>query len=190
MSRILFVYGTTDGHTAKVVSTAADALRADGDHVDVVEAPIGVPGPRPEEHDAVIVAASVHAGRYQRPVVRWVKEHADALNRLPTGLLTVCLSVLDPDPRAQRDLAKTVQRFLGKTGWRPSLRKYVAGALLYSKYGWFKKFILKRIAAKAGGGTDTSRDYVYTDFDELRTVVRDFATGLRDAPTQSPAAAS
>jgi menaquinone-dependent protoporphyrinogen oxidase len=188
MSRILFVFGTTDGHTAKVVATAADALRADGESVDVVEAPPEGPGPRPEEYHAVLVAASVHAGGYQRAVFRWVRTHADALNPMPTGFLTVCLAVLEDNPRSQKDLAGIVQRFVVKTGWRPSLRKYVAGALLYTKYGWVKRFIMKRIATKTGGDTDTSRDYVYTDWGDLSATVRAFATGLHAAPPKTSAA--
>ena len=41
--------------------------------------------------------------------------------------------------------------------------KHVAGALLYTRYNIFKRWIMKRIVAKAGGDTDVSRDYDYTD---------------------------
>jgi menaquinone-dependent protoporphyrinogen oxidase len=34
---------------------------------------------------------------------------------------------------------------------------------------------MKRAVAKAGGDTDTSRDYEYTDWDDLRAVTRDFS---------------
>ena len=40
----------------------------------------------------------------------------------------------------------------------------VAGALVYSRYGWFKARMLRRIVAKNGGDTDMSRDYEYTDW--------------------------
>ncbi len=188
MSRILFVFGTTDGHTATVVATAAEALRTDGESVDVVEVRSSGPGPRPEEYDAVLVAASVHAGGYQRAVFRWVREHAAALNGMPTAFFTVCLAVLEDNPRSQKDLAGIVQRFVVKTGWRPNRRKYIAGALLYTKYGWVKRFIMKRIATKTGGGTDTSRDYVYTDWDDLRAAVRAFAADLHAAAPKTSTA--
>lgn len=70
MARILVLYGTTDGHTAKVVATVADALRRSGAAVDVIEA--GTKEPEPEEYAGVIVAASVHARGYQRSVRHWV----------------------------------------------------------------------------------------------------------------------
>ena len=60
------------------------------------------------------------------------------------------------------------------TGWRPILTKTVAGAVLYTRYNWFKRRLMKRIVAKAGGGVDTSRDYEYTDWNELRTFAEQF----------------
>jgi menaquinone-dependent protoporphyrinogen oxidase len=35
--------------------------------------------------------------------------------------------------------------------------------------------MMKRIAGKAGGGTDTSRDYEYPDCEDLRAFVEKFA---------------
>jgi menaquinone-dependent protoporphyrinogen oxidase len=34
---------------------------------------------------------------------------------------------------------------------------------------------MRRIVRKAGGDTDTSRDFEYTDWDDLRTFVNEFA---------------
>ncbi len=50
----------------------------------------------------------------------------------------------------------------------------VAGALLYTKYNLLMRWIMKRIAAKAGGATDTSRDYDYTDWTDLEVFAGDF----------------
>ena len=48
----------------------------------------------------------------------------------------------------------------------------MAGALPYSKYSWWKRWMMRRIVAKAGGDTDTSRDYEYTDWNDLSEFVR------------------
>jgi menaquinone-dependent protoporphyrinogen oxidase len=39
-----------------------------------------------------------------------------------------------------------------------------------------KKWIIRRIVAKAGGDTDTSRDYEYTDWQALAEFVHHFVT--------------
>jgi menaquinone-dependent protoporphyrinogen oxidase len=51
----------------------------------------------------------------------------------------------------------------------------VAGALPYTRYGWLKRQMIKRIVAKAGGDTDTTRDFEYTDWNDLRNFTGDFA---------------
>jgi menaquinone-dependent protoporphyrinogen oxidase len=68
----------------------------------------------------------------------------------------------------------------------------VAGAVPFTRYGWFKKWVMRRISAKAGGGTDTSRDYEYTDWNDVRAFVNGFAAAheLRATPAGAPALAA
>ena len=44
----------------------------------------------------------------------------------------------------------------------------IAGALMYSKYPLPLKWLMKRIAQKAGEGTDISKDYEYTDWKQVK----------------------
>ena len=183
MPRILVVYGTTEGHTARVAGAVAEALHRTGAVVDVMAA--DQPAPAPDGYDAVVVAASVHAGRYQRPVEKWVKAHAAAMARRPTAFVSVCLGVLQHDSKVQRDLEAIVDRFIAATGWRPAVVKFVAGALPYTRYGWLRRAVMKRIVAKAGGDTDTRRDYEYTDWNDLRQFAADFGVGLSASTNQA-----
>ena len=174
MRKLLVTYGTTDGHTRKIAEfIAATAEEDQGCSVSVARA--GDEGSeRPEDYDAVIVAASVHAGGYQRAVRRWTRRHAGFLGRVPCAFVSVCLGVLQTDQKAKDDLAGILGRFQAETGWQPSRVKLVAGALPYTRYWFLKKWVMRRISAKAGGGTDTTRDYEYTDWSDLRTFVGDF----------------
>jgi menaquinone-dependent protoporphyrinogen oxidase len=180
MARILIVYGTTEGHTARVAGAVAETLHRTGAVVDVHAA--DDPAPAPDGYDAVVVAASVHAGRYQRAVRKWVKAHAAVLTRKPTAFVSVCLGVLQHDPKAERDLRAILDRFVSETGWKPAVSKFVAGALPYTKYGWLQRVIMKRIVEKAGGDTDTRRDFEYTDWNDLRHFAADFSSTLPVAP--------
>lgn len=166
MARILVLYGTTDGHTAKIARFFAGALGSVGAEVDVVEA--GTASPNPRDYAGVVVAASLHAKGYQRSVVRWAKANAEALNGTTTAFLSVSLSVLQKDLRVQRELGGIANRFEAETGWKPTRVKHVAGALLYTRYGWLKRWVMRRIAGKAGGATDVTRDHEYTDWEDLR----------------------
>jgi len=175
MPRILIVYGTTDGQTRKIAATLSGILEYQGVHADVHHAE-GIPDAvRPEEFDGVIVAASIHSGGYQRSVKRWVAAHAAALNRCPSAFLSVCLGILESKPEVHDEVRAIAQRFLDRSSWHPTIIKPVAGALLYTKYNFVKRWVMKRIVTKGGGDTDTSRDYEYTDWDDLRTFAREFA---------------
>lgn len=178
MTRILVLYGTTDGQTAKIAGALGNALRMQGSDVDVVQA--GKDAPAPDGYAGIVVAASLHGGRYQRSVRKWASRYAQKLNQRPTAFLSVCLAVLQQKPEVQQELSTIIDRFLRGTGWRPTLTKPVAGALLYRRYGPLKRWVMKRIVQKAGGDTDTSRDYEYTDWEDLRAFADEFGSLVQD----------
>jgi menaquinone-dependent protoporphyrinogen oxidase len=172
MSRILVIYGTTEGHTEQIATAIGNALTASGFDVHTIQA--GTLDPRPADYDGIIVSASVHGGRYQKPVERWIRAHAAELHDKPSAFVSSCLGILQHDPKVDAELDAIIHRFIDPLGWRPAVIKPVAGALVYSKYNLLKRWVMKRIAAKAGGGTDTSRDYDYTDWDDLQAFAADF----------------
>ena len=76
--------------------------------------------------------------------------------------------------------------FIQDTGWRPAHVLPVAGALAYSQYNFIIRFVMKRIARKAGAPTDTSRDYEFTDWSTLDRFITDVA--LAAAPSRQESA--
>ena len=192
MSSILVVYGTTHGHTAKVAGAVAKTLEASGASCDVIAAAEGTRSPA--DYDGVVVAASVHAGKYQRAVTHWVRAHRAVLDTRPTAFISVCLGVLQKDPKVERDLNGILDRFFSETGWRPHVTTIVAGALAYTKYNWFIRWTMKRIAAKPAA-TPTPRATTSTPTGgRSRHSPLNSATGSRHARAASdrlrPSAAS
>ncbi|MBY0493397.1 MAG: protoporphyrinogen oxidase [Cyanobacteria bacterium] len=161
MSRVLILYGIAEGLSTYGVAT------------DVIQA--GTLDPALYVYDGIIVAASIHAGRYQKAVEQWVRAHTHEFGARPTAFVSVCLAVLQKsDPKVRAELAAIVTGFETTTGWQPPMVKQVAGALLYTRYNIFKQWIMKRIVAKAGGDTDVSRDYDYTDWADVRAFADEF----------------
>ena len=173
--RILVLYGTTDGHTGKVATAIANTLRAEHADVELVHARPDGPDPAPEAFAAVVVAASVHTNGYQRSVWRWVRRHASGLHGRPTAFVSVCLGVLERTPAADAELATIMEGFFEATSWTPTVRKIVAGALPYSRYSWLKRLVVRRVVRNAYGSTDPTRDYEYTDWNDVREFARRFA---------------
>ena len=156
-----------------------ETLRQRGAQVDVVDAGAAGPGPRPADYAGVLVAASVHISSYQRAVVRWLRAHAAELHRKPAAFLSVCLGVLQREPAVQKELDAILERFYARTRWRPALTKIVAGALPYTRYGRLKRWAMRRMARRAGVETDPSRDYEYTDWNEVRAFADAFERLVR-----------
>lgn len=67
-----------------------------------------------------------------------------------------------------------VTDFLDQTRWSPDRYELVAGAMQFTKYNWFIRFVVKRIAKAKGLSTDTTRDHDYTDWNALDRFARTF----------------
>jgi menaquinone-dependent protoporphyrinogen oxidase len=79
------------------------------------------------------------------------------------------------DEKHQQDVQRCIDAFQIETKWTPSRIKPVAGALLYTQYSWMKRTLMRLISEKEGGDVDTTKDYVYTDWADLRATVEAFA---------------
>ena len=173
MSRVLVVYGTSEGQTEKIARAIAASLNAGAIETDVIQA--GTSDPRPSHYTGVIVAGSIHGGRYQKPLAKWIRAHLADFGNQPTAFVSVCLAVISAQETARDEARAIPRRFVDELGWHPTLIKVVAGALPYTKYNFFTRWIMKRIVSAAGGDTDTSRDYEYTDWKDLHDFANRFA---------------
>jgi menaquinone-dependent protoporphyrinogen oxidase len=118
--------------------------------------------PGAESYDGVIVGASIHMGKHDKHVVEFVQRNRDALDRIPCAFFSASLSAHDDTEEA----AGYVEQFERETGWRPASIAVFGDALLYTQYGFIKRHVMRKIAQDKPSnlGTDTARDYVYTDW--------------------------
>ncbi|MFC7134451.1 MULTISPECIES: flavodoxin domain-containing protein [Salinibaculum] len=175
MPSILVVYGTGEGQTAKVAQRLGETLRERGYETTVVDAE-GLSSDYPVvDSDAVLVGSSIHVGSHEPAVRAFAREHHDALSTRPTGFFQVSLSSVADDEDGRAQAASYVESFVEATDFHPDRIGLFGGALRYSQYGFLKRLVMKRIAKKATGDTDTSRDYEYTDWDEVEQFANDFA---------------
>jgi menaquinone-dependent protoporphyrinogen oxidase len=178
MPTILVIYGTTDGHTAKVASFLGEELRGLGHVVEVDDAREPRRNPQAADFDAVIVAASVHVSGYQQAVRQWVRQNVTPLTERPNAFLSVCMGIVQGTPRVLADLEAIVRRFVAHTGWQPQRVEFVAGAIPYSRYGLIKRWVMQYMSRQAGVRTTPSQDYEYTDWEALRRFAVTFAEAI------------
>jgi menaquinone-dependent protoporphyrinogen oxidase len=180
MAKILLVYGTAYGQTERIARRIVDQLTAHGHGVCMYKGE-SLPANLPlDRYDAFVVAASVIRGRYQRYIRDFVRCQAGRLGAVPSAFVSVSGTAKD-SPQQAREHAES---FLRQSGWRPTFIQTFAGAVAYTQYGLFLRWIMKRISQRQGGPTDTTHDYDFTDW----AAVDRFAERLTEAVPPAPEA--
>jgi menaquinone-dependent protoporphyrinogen oxidase len=175
MKQILVAFATREGHAERIAEHVAETLRDHGWTAEVVDVAHLSAAFDLSPYGGVVLAASVHLGRHEREMVRFVKSHHAALERVPTAFLSVSLSEagvedanapFDKRAKAAEDVKRMIEAFCHETGLHPSRVWPVAGALTFSEYGALKRFVMARIA-RAEGITDVEHDHDLTDWRAL-----------------------
>jgi menaquinone-dependent protoporphyrinogen oxidase len=86
---------------------------------------------------------------------------------LPSAFFSVSLLQLSTKEESTGHVAGYLPRFLEETAWRPSLTATFAGALPFTRYGWFGKRIMKAIWRREGFDVEITRDYEYTRWEDM-----------------------
>lgn len=180
MSRILIAYATQHGQTEKIARRIESTLRDGGHDVQVHDVRRSSAGLETAGLDVVVVGAPIHAGGYPRSVVQFVRKHLPLLKLASSAFFSVGLAVAGKVNDGREQTFPLVTQFLEKTGWCPDRVELIAGALPYTKYNFFLRFVMRRIAAKEGGDTDTSQDYEYTDWQAVDSFARQLVS---ESPT-------
>jgi menaquinone-dependent protoporphyrinogen oxidase len=175
MTKILIGYGTTEGQTARIADHIAQVCQSHGVEVQALDlkrsSDVFLDG-----YDAAIVGGSIHMGKHEEHVVDFVRKNRAALERLPSAFFSVSLAA-----HGDVDNARAyVENFKQETGWWPTQVGLFGGALLYRQYGILKRLMMKKIVSDKPGSlsTDTSRDHVYTDWDEVKRFAEAFLERL------------
>ena len=180
MARVLVLYGSTEGQTGIVAERIADVLETAGHDLTVAHVLYRPETLRLTDYEAIIVGASVHMGKHQPYVTRYVKKQVDELNRLPSAFFSVSLTAAEDTDEARDQARKYVAEFLAQTGWNPDETAVVPGAIRYSQYGTLKRFVMKQVAKRTSGDSDTAQDYEYTDWTDVEGFATDFAGSLEN----------
>jgi menaquinone-dependent protoporphyrinogen oxidase len=183
MWEVPIFYATTEGQTRRIAEHLAAAFRQQGFDSGSVD----LSSPEAAHVDwtrvrAVLLGASLHGGKHQRQAGAFARAHREALNARPSAFFSVSLSAASSNPREVEAAAALAHSFTAETGWRPSQVVCFPGRLAYTRYGWLKRLVMRRIARKEGAPTDTTKDHELTRWPDVtclavdvgRTIRRDF----------------
>lgn len=183
--KTLILYGTTEGQTRKIADFVANRLRKQGDYVTLTDAADAPWDLRPNEYDAAILAASLHAGIYQEPLIKFARSHHDRLNQMPSAFLSVSLSAAGREAEELKGIAECAERFKQETGWTPTDVHHIAGAFRFTEYDFFKRWVMRMIAWEKGVKIGASQELELTDWDALAKIADTFhaRAAAKPAPT-------
>ena len=170
--KALLLYSTRDGHTLQIAKTIAsifDAKALDYDFFNLDE-PLSV---HPNQYQAVLVVAALRYGHFSPSVLAFARTYYNLLNNKPTGFLGVCLIARKLKKRLPQHNAY-LRKFLSRTQWRPLLCEGIAGALRYPQYRWLDRQLIRLIMVMTGGETNTKKEIVYTDWDQVKRLANTF----------------
>ena len=182
--RAAVFYATREGQAGRVAERVAADLRERQVEVDVVNVKDVKGAIAWGAYARAFVIASVHAGHHEREMVAFVKRFKNELAKLQAPFLSLTLSQAGAElpgnslvvrETARGDALRMVYDFTKETGWHPARILPVAGALMYSQYNFLVKWIMKRIAHKAGFDGPASRDYEFTNWPAVDRFVAELA---------------
>jgi menaquinone-dependent protoporphyrinogen oxidase len=168
---LLVVYASKHGQAEKIarrIGEVARTPRMDAKVFDVKELPTDAL----DHCECVIVVGSVYFGRHSKALVEFVRTNRGQLTGMHAAFVSVSLAASQAE--GKETAAENTAAFLKQTDWTPSRVEMFGGALAYSRYGLFKRWLIRRIARSKNLGTDTSRDYEYTDWRAVDAFARHF----------------
>lgn len=179
MASVLILYASETGQTAKVAERMAQQMRDKSHNVDsfpLDELPRDLDI---EAYDGILIGAPIRMMKFPKSVVQFARRNRDKLVAHKGGFFAVCMAVAASKPKAHQDLEKWMTSFFSETGWQPEKQAVFAGAVMYTKYDFVTRMIMKKISADEGHSTDTSRDHEYTDWDQVAKFTEEYLVTLR-----------
>ncbi|MEL7498648.1 MAG: menaquinone-dependent protoporphyrinogen IX dehydrogenase [Planctomycetota bacterium] len=164
--KTLIVYYSKYGQTEKIAKRIATVLEQHGEQVQIVDANQQKSVDSIDGFERVLIGSPIYSGSHSRQVKKFISRFKSKLSEKQTAFFSVSASAAGGEEQ-RANATQCMDQFLEQCQFQPDFRTILPGSLPYSKYNWFVRMLMKWIVSRDGGDTDTSRDYEYTDWDEV-----------------------
>lgn len=184
--RILIVYGSSHGQTARIAEHLAFRLRERGAVVVVRGEPESA---NTGGFDAFIVGARVHGSRYPWRITRFVRRNVETLASRPSAFFSVSLLQLSNDTAQRIETEMLPRERMETLGWTPDRTAAFAGALLWKRqYGLLAPLFKRLWKRSLGTLLDPSLDeQFFTAWADVDRFADDFLSFASSRATRSAA---
>lgn len=169
--KVLILYGTIEGHTAKVARFVEEWVTSAGHETELVDADEAAKISF-EGVDAVILAASVHQRRHPKNFEASLLAHREDLAARPSLFLSISLSAAFPEGQDEAQDYLTEMKM--RTRFEPTRESLVAGAVQASKYDYFAMQVIRHVVLRGRDVDPQAGEHCFTDWDALGNEVADF----------------
>lgn len=171
--RILIVYASRYGATRNIAERIADVASKFGAETQLFEINSVPRNVVPYLSDVVVLASSVYFGKHSKKLAKFAMAQRTNLMRVKSVFVSVSGAARSAAGRPAAEA--NASRFLSDTGWAPDRIEYFGGAEPYTKYDFFTRWFVQRLAKKMGRTVDPTRDYVFTDWEAVERFARELA---------------
>lgn len=169
--KVLVIYASVEGQTAKIAGFVADEISGMGHEVGLVNADDSVEISL-DGVEAVVLAGSVHQRRHTRNFEAMLSAQAADLKEIRTLLLSVSLNAAFPE--GFDEAQEYVDEMLMRTGLAPDKTILVGGALRTAKYDYFAMQVVRHVVMRNRPFDPAQTVHEFTDWDAVANEVRAF----------------
>lgn len=175
---ILVGYVSIEGQSRKIAEAISEQIEKGGDRAVFFNV-ASMAEYALERPEAVILCAPIHGGRYPAPFVDFVRREKDWLNSVPGAFISVSLFIRSEFEEEREEARLYPDALAAETGWTPRMTLNAAGALRYTEYDFFKRWMAKRLAEREGAPTDVRHDHEFTDWAEIERFTSGFVAAAK-----------
>lgn len=178
MQKILILYASKQGQAEKIAHAIAGHIFSLGDQITLINiSDVDREKPVLTSFDRLVFGSSIYVGKIDKALAQFINANAGVISPMPRSLFLVLMAAATTDTQRREKSLTEIRRNISKQlkVHFPEI-EMIAGAIKYSQYNWLVKWMMKRIARKEGGSTDTSRDHEYTDWDQVKAYAQRLAS--------------
>ncbi len=165
MKKAVLLYSSREGQTKKILARIEQELvgyeceTLDLHQLDTIDL---------DSYQKVVVGASIRYGKLNKALYSFIDNHLEQLRSSKAVFFCVNLTARKEDQgKDTPEGSAYIKTFLKKSPWQPELIGVFAGALLYPRYNFFDRFMIRFIMSMTGGETDTSKEVEYTNWEKV-----------------------
>lgn len=175
---VLIAFGSKYGQTRKIAVRISSSIWEAGAETELWQIGEGQPKLALSSYDAIVIGSAVFGGKHMRVVEKFIRANRDLLANVHSAFFSVSGSAGGQTEAERNEAAGYIDQLVKRTGWSPRMRSAFGGALSFSKYGWFIRFVVGRVLKAEGKTVDPTRDLEFTDWVSVDRFARDVASTL------------